>query len=150
MSRAPASRRPPPDTATGQSPPPLFHSPDSSSRLALARRLALTFAVPIVQVLVDIARVQDEEVGDGTTSVAVLCGELLREAEELIGQRIHPQTIIEGWRKSAQIAREKLEEMSVDNSADDAKVCPQKQLPKQRKRGGAGRRGRGGAGVVSS
>eukprot|EP00620_Florenciella_sp_RCC1587_P023835 CAMPEP_0182567170 /NCGR_PEP_ID=MMETSP1324-20130603/8455_1 /TAXON_ID=236786 /ORGANISM="Florenciella sp., Strain RCC1587" /LENGTH=526 /DNA_ID=CAMNT_0024781113 /DNA_START=43 /DNA_END=1623 /DNA_ORIENTATION=- len=73
------------------------------------------------KVLVDIARVQDEEVGDGTTSVAVLCGELLREAEELIGQRIHPQTIIEGWRKSAQIAREKLEEMSVDNSADDAK-----------------------------
>lgn len=43
------------------------------------------------KVLVDIAKIQDDEVGDGTTSVAVLCGELLREAEKLIDQRIHPQ-----------------------------------------------------------
>jgi T-complex protein 1 subunit beta len=48
------------------------------------------------QVLVDIAKVQNDEVGDGTTSVAVLCGELLREAETLINQRIHPQTIAAG------------------------------------------------------
>merc|ERR1719502_1252104 len=60
------------------------------------------------KVLVDIAKVQDEEVGDGTTSVAVLCGELLRAAEDLINQRIHPQTIIEGWRRSADIARSTL------------------------------------------
>jgi T-complex protein 1 subunit beta len=70
------------------------------------------------KVLVDISRIQDEEVGDGTTSVAVLCGELLRGAEDLIGQRIHPQTIIEGWRRSANIARATLESMAVDNSAD--------------------------------
>lgn len=37
------------------------------------------------------ARVQDDEVGDGTTSVTVLCGELLREAEKLVNQRLHPQ-----------------------------------------------------------
>jgi len=49
------------------------------------------------KVLVDIAKTQDEEVGDGTTSVAVLCGELLREAEKLIDQRVHPQTIAAGW-----------------------------------------------------
>ena len=41
-------------------------------------------------------RVQDDEVGDGTTSVAVFAGELLREAEKLVAQRIHPQTIIAG------------------------------------------------------
>jgi len=68
------------------------------------------------KVLVDIAKTQDEEVGDGTTSVAVLCGELLREAESLISQRIHPQTIIEGWRLSTQIARAALEKVAIDNS----------------------------------
>lgn len=44
----------------------------------------------------DISRVQDDEVGDGTTSVVVLAGELLREAEKLVNQKIHPQTIISG------------------------------------------------------
>jgi len=44
----------------------------------------------------DLSKVQDDEVGDGTTSVCVFASELLREAEKLIGQRIHPQTIIEG------------------------------------------------------
>lgn len=44
----------------------------------------------------DISRVQDDEVGDGTTSVVVLAGELLREAEKLVNQKIHPMTIIAG------------------------------------------------------
>ena len=39
---------------------------------------------------------QDDEVGDGTTSVVVLAGELLREAEKLVNQKIHPMTIISG------------------------------------------------------
>jgi T-complex protein 1 subunit beta len=44
----------------------------------------------------DISKVQDDEVGDGTTSVVVLAGELLREAELLVNQKIHPMTIIAG------------------------------------------------------
>ena len=44
----------------------------------------------------DISRVQDDEVGDGTTSVVVLAGELLREAEQLVNQRVHPMTVIAG------------------------------------------------------
>mgnify|MGYP002775842069 FL=1 len=44
----------------------------------------------------DISKVQDDEVGDGTTSVVVLAGELLREAEKLIAKNIHPMTIIDG------------------------------------------------------
>ena len=44
----------------------------------------------------DISKTQDAEVGDGTTSVVVLAGELLREAEKLINQKIHPMTIISG------------------------------------------------------
>ena len=51
-----------------------------------------------VKILVDISRVQDDEVGDGTTSVVVLAGELLREAEQLVNQKIHPMTIIAGGR----------------------------------------------------
>lgn len=51
---------------------------------------------PAAKVLVDIAKVQDEEVGDGTTSVTVLCSELLREGEKLCEQKIHAQTIISG------------------------------------------------------
>jgi T-complex protein 1 subunit beta len=53
---------------------------------------------PAAKILIDISNTQDEEVGDGTTTVAVLAGEFLREAEKLIQQRIHPQIIIQGWR----------------------------------------------------
>jgi T-complex protein 1 subunit beta len=71
------------------------------------------------KVLVDIARVQDDEVGDGTTSVAVLCGELLREAEQLVTQRIHPQTICAGWRLARQVARQALLDASQQATDED-------------------------------
>jgi len=62
------------------------------------------------KVLVDMSKVQDNEVGDGTTSVAVLCGELLREAENLLlQQRIHPQTICAGWRLASSVAKKTLD-----------------------------------------
>ena len=76
---------------------------------------------PAAKVLVDIAKIQDDTVGDGTTSVTVLCGELLREAEFLVNQRIHPMTIMAGWRSAVQIARKALEEAAVDNGADEVK-----------------------------
>mmetsp|Transcript_15631 Transcript_15631/g.50892 ORF Transcript_15631/g.50892 Transcript_15631/m.50892 type:complete len:487 (+) Transcript_15631:253-1713(+) len=68
------------------------------------------------KVLVDIAKTQDEEVGDGTTSVAVLCGELLREAEKLIDARVHPQTIAAGWRAAVRLARIELENAAASNA----------------------------------
>lgn len=74
---------------------------------------------PAAKVLVDIARVQDDEVGDGTTSVAVFCGELLREAEKLVNERIHPQTIAAGWRMAKNIARKTLEESAIDSSKNE-------------------------------
>lgn len=55
---------------------------------------------PAAKILVEMSKVQDDEVGDGTTSVVVLASELLREAETLISQKLHPQTIISGWRKA--------------------------------------------------
>jgi T-complex protein 1 subunit beta len=49
---------------------------------------------PAAKILIDISNTQDKEDGDGTTTVAVLAGEFLREAEKLIQKKIHPQIII--------------------------------------------------------
>jgi T-complex protein 1 subunit beta len=67
------------------------------------------------KILVNISKVQDDEVGDGTTSVTVLAAELLREAEKLIGLKIHPQTIVEGYRIASAAALKALEEAAVDH-----------------------------------
>lgn len=76
---------------------------------------------PAAKILVDISKTQDDEVGDGTTSVCVLAGELLKEGEKLIAQKIHPQTIIAGWRLGTDIARKTLLAHAKDNSGDKEK-----------------------------
>ena len=68
------------------------------------------------KILVNISKVQDDEVGDGTTSVVVLAAELLREAEKLIAQKIHPQTIIEGYRIASEAALKALENAASDHA----------------------------------
>ncbi|KAJ1976926.1 T-complex protein 1 subunit beta [Dimargaris verticillata] len=73
------------------------------------------------KVLVNISKVQDDEVGDGTTSVCVLASELLRQAEQLINQKIHPQTIIDGYRLASGVAYTALSKAAVDHSADPAR-----------------------------
>eukprot|EP00915_Cephaloidophora_sp_WS-2016_P003437 GHVH01004603.1.p1 GENE.GHVH01004603.1~~GHVH01004603.1.p1 ORF type:complete len:539 (+),score=72.28 GHVH01004603.1:50-1666(+) len=67
---------------------------------------------PAAQIMVDVARTQDKSVGDGTTGVVVLAGELLRQAEILTDQRIHPSIIVEGYEKAAKIAVTALESAS--------------------------------------
>lgn len=75
---------------------------------------------PAAKILVNISKVQDDEVGDGTTSVCVLASELLREAEKLIGiQKIHPQTVVEGFRIASRAALQALEASAVDNATDE-------------------------------
>lgn len=66
----------------------------------------------------DISRVQDDEVGDGTTSVVVLAGELLREAEQLVAQKIHPMTIIAGFREACDVAKTSLAAGAFSNVED--------------------------------
>src|ERR1700712_3982991 len=66
------------------------------------------------KVLVNISKVQDDEVGDGTTSVAVLAAELLRQAEFLVTQKIHPQIIIDGYRIPSAAALKELLSAAVD------------------------------------
>jgi T-complex protein 1 subunit alpha len=53
---------------------------------------------PAAKVLVDLAKLQDDEVGDGTTSVVILAAELLKRGNELAKQQIHPTSIISGFR----------------------------------------------------
>ncbi|KNH07482.1 chaperonin containing t-complex protein [Perkinsela sp. CCAP 1560/4] len=76
---------------------------------------------PAAKLLIDISKAQDEEAGDGTTSVTVLAGELLRRAERLLLEHsIHPQTIIDGFRAANELATQTLAESSQDNSHDQA------------------------------
>merc|ERR1719361_3111415 len=69
---------------------------------------------PAAKILTDIARAQDDEVGDGTTSVVLLACEFLRMAKPFIEDGVHPRVIINGYRKACQVVLEKLKELSVD------------------------------------
>jgi len=73
---------------------------------------------PVAKMLVEVAKAQDEEVGDGTTTAVVLAGELLSRAEELIEKEVHPSLIIEGFRKAAREAIEILDGIAVSVSTD--------------------------------
>ena len=68
---------------------------------------------PAAKALSDIAKSQDYEVGDGTTSVTILAGELLKEAKNFIEDGMHSQTIIGGYWTALNIAREKLKSLSI-------------------------------------
>mmetsp|Transcript_15436 Transcript_15436/g.42543 ORF Transcript_15436/g.42543 Transcript_15436/m.42543 type:complete len:536 (-) Transcript_15436:105-1712(-) len=75
---------------------------------------------PAAKILVDISKTQDSECGDGTTSVVVLAAEMLRNAQVLVEQKLHPQVIIKGYRIALAAAREKLEALALDHGQDAA------------------------------
>ncbi|CDR97628.1 T-complex protein 1 eta subunit, putative [Babesia bigemina] len=79
----------------------------------------LDVAHPAAAVLVDIAKSQDDEVGDGTTSVAILAGELLTEAKQFIIDGISPQVIIKYFRISCERALDHIEKIAVNLSGKD-------------------------------
>ncbi|MCJ1279504.1 T-complex protein 1 subunit eta [Puttea exsequens] len=68
---------------------------------------------PAARILTDIARSQDAEVGDGTTSVVVLAGEILKEIKEHVEQGVSSQTIIKGLRRASAMAVNKIKEIAV-------------------------------------
>lgn len=68
---------------------------------------------PAAKLMVQIAKTQDQEVGDGTTSSVVIAGELLKNAEELIEAKIHPTTIAAGYKKAADKAKEILNAIAI-------------------------------------
>jgi chaperonin GroEL (HSP60 family) len=61
---------------------------------------------PAAKMMVEVAKTQDDMVGDGTTTAVVLAGELLKKAEELLDQNIHPTVLVSGYRKAVQKAVE--------------------------------------------
>jgi thermosome len=67
---------------------------------------------PAAKMIVEVAKTQDDMVGDGTTTAVVLAGELLKEAEELLEQNIHPTLIVGGYKKATQKALEVLDKIS--------------------------------------
>jgi thermosome len=74
---------------------------------------------PAAKMMVEIAKTQDDMVGDGTTTAVVLSGELLKNAEELLEQNIHPTLIVSGYRKAAEKAMEVLDNLSEAVNVDD-------------------------------
>ncbi len=76
---------------------------------------------PAAKMVVEVAKVQEAEVGDGTTTAVVLAGELLKTAEVLLDKNIHPTVICDGYKKAAEKAIEILEEISekVSSSEED-------------------------------
>ena len=77
---------------------------------------------PAAQMLVEVAETQEEEVGDGTTTAAILAGELLSNAEDLLEDDVHPTTIVEGYHEAAQLAQEAIENAVVDTELDEEQL----------------------------
>ncbi len=74
---------------------------------------------PAAKMIIEIAKTQDKEVGDGTTTAVVLAGELLKKAGELLDQNIHPSIIITGYQKASDKALEALENLSTPVDLED-------------------------------
>jgi len=74
---------------------------------------------PAAKMMVEIAKTQDKEVGDGTTSAVVLAGELLKNAEQLLGQKIHPTVIVDGYQQAQVKSLEILKAMALPVKPDD-------------------------------
>ncbi|MHA2217031.1 MAG: thermosome subunit alpha [Candidatus Hodarchaeales archaeon] len=80
----------------------------------------IDIAHPVGKMMVELSKIQDQEVGDGTTTVVILAGELLAQASELIaGDKIHPTILVEGYRLATEKAVEYLNEISSEVSADN-------------------------------
>ena len=77
---------------------------------------------PAAKMMVEIAKTQDDMVGDGTTTAVVLTGELLKKAEELLDQNIHPTVLVSGYRKASQKAMELLAQRGIPVEIDDKKT----------------------------
>ncbi len=77
---------------------------------------------PAAKMMVEVAKTQDDMVGDGTTTAVVLSGELLRKGEELLEQGIHPTVVVSGYRKAAQKAMDILQKMHITVDLNDKKT----------------------------
>ena len=80
---------------------------------------------PAAKMIVEISKTQDSEVGDGTTTVVMIAGKLLENAEKLLDKKIHPTVITKGYRLAAEKSQEILKEISLKISPEDEDVLKQ-------------------------
>ena len=77
---------------------------------------------PAAKMLVEVAKTQEDEVGDGTTTAVIIAGELLKKSESLLDMDIHPTIVAMGYRQAAEKAQEILEDISIDDIGGDTLV----------------------------
>ncbi|MFZ2535009.1 MAG: thermosome subunit alpha [Methanothrix sp.] len=73
---------------------------------------------PVAKMIVEVAKAQDDEIGDGTTTAVIIAGKLLEKAEALLEQDVHPTVIVQGYKQAAVRAQEVLKKMAIDVSGD--------------------------------
>jgi thermosome len=73
---------------------------------------------PAAKMMLEVAKTQDNEAGDGTTTAVIISGELLNKAQELIERNVHPTIIIDGYKKAAEKALEVLEDIAIKIDPD--------------------------------
>ncbi len=77
---------------------------------------------PAAKMMVEVAKTTDDEVGDGTTSVVVLTGELLKKAEELLAKDVHPTIIVDGYKQASNKALAVLDKIALEVSPTDKEM----------------------------
>jgi thermosome len=73
---------------------------------------------PVAKMIVEVAKAQDDEIGDGTTTAVIIAGKLLEKAEALLDQDVHPTVIVQGYKQAQSKAQSVLQEMAIDASGD--------------------------------
>ena len=111
------TRAPPPPPLFSPLPPPPNQATISNDGAKILQLLDIVH--PAAKTLVDIARAQDAEIGDGTTTVTLLAAELLRLAKVFVEDGVHPQVIIRGYRRAGALAVARLHEIAVGVAAGD-------------------------------
>ncbi|MFC7324932.1 thermosome subunit beta [Halorubrum rutilum] len=77
---------------------------------------------PTAEMIVEVAETQEDEAGDGTTSAVAIAGELLKNAEDLLEQDIHPTAVIKGFNLASEYAREQVDEVATRVEPDDTET----------------------------
>ncbi|MEM3439454.1 MAG: thermosome subunit beta, partial [Candidatus Bathyarchaeia archaeon] len=90
---------------------------------------------PAAKMMVEVAKTQDDEVGDGTTTAVVLAGALLEKAEELLSENIHPTVIVKGYKQAGEEAIKILNEIAVPVDINDVETLKKVALTSMRSKG---------------
>lgn len=77
---------------------------------------------PAAKMLVEVAKTQEDEIGDGTTTAVIIVGELLKKSESLLDQDIHPTIIAMGYRQAAEKAQEILDDIAIDSVDEETLI----------------------------